>query len=106
MEGGHFESGYVLSFCWLPPAEAQSKAGAYLVERGDDERGISDIRGFEWRDYFIAETDRGLDLLANILPEIRFLDDAETLTHLHSLRFDKGPSGFGSGYSRLSRCAS
>ncbi len=82
-EGGHFESGYVLSFCWLPPAEAQSKAGAYLVERGDDERGISESRGFEWRDYFIAETDRGLDLLTNILPEIRFLDDAETLTYLH-----------------------
>jgi type IV secretion system protein TrbE len=83
MEGGHFESGYVLAFCWLPPAEAQSKAGAYLIERGDDERGISESRGFEWRDYFVAETDRGLDLLANILPEIRYLDDAETLTHLH-----------------------
>lgn len=82
-EGGHFESGYILAFCWLPPAEAQSKAGAYMVERGDDERGISDSRGFEWRDYFIAETDRGLDLLTNILPEIRFLDDAETLTYLH-----------------------
>ena len=83
-ESVHFESGYVLSFCWLPPAKAQSKAGAYLVERGDDERGISDARGFEWRDYFIAETDRALDLLTNILPEIRFLDDAETLTHLHA----------------------
>ena len=83
-EGGHFESRYVLSFCWLPPAEAQSKAGAYLVERGDDERGISESRGFEWRDYFVAETDRALDLLASILPEIRFLDDEETLTHLHA----------------------
>ena len=82
-EGEHFESGYVLSFCWLPPAETQSKAGAYLVERGDDERGVSEARGFEWRDYFVAETDRALDLLSNILPEIRFLSDAETLTHLH-----------------------
>jgi type IV secretion system protein TrbE len=83
MEGGHFESGYILTFCWLPPVEAQSKAGAYLVERGDDERVISESRGLEWRDYFIAETDRGLDLLANILPEIRLLSDEETLTHLH-----------------------
>jgi type IV secretion system protein TrbE len=83
-EGGHFESCYVLAFCWLPPAEAQSKAGAYLVERGDDERGVSESRGFEWRDYFVAETDRSLDLLTNSLPEIRFLDDAETLTHLHA----------------------
>jgi type IV secretion/conjugal transfer VirB4 family ATPase len=83
-EGEHFESRYVLSFCWLPPAEAQSKAGAYLVERGDDERGVSESRGFEWRDYFVSESDRGLDLLANILPEIRFLNDEETLTHLHA----------------------
>ena len=34
--------------------------------------------------YFVAETDRGHDLLANILPEISFLSDEETLTHLHS----------------------
>jgi type IV secretion system protein TrbE len=83
-EGGHFESGYVLSFCWLPPAETQDKAGAYLIERGDDARCISDSRGFEWRDYFIDETDRALDLLASILPEISFLSDEATLTHLHS----------------------
>jgi type IV secretion system protein TrbE len=83
-EGGHFESSYVLSFCWLPPAETQDKAGSYLIERGDDARGISDSRGFEWRDYFVAETDRALDLLSNILPEISFLSDVETLTHLHS----------------------
>jgi type IV secretion system protein TrbE len=83
-EGGHFENGYVLSFCWLSPAETQDKAGAYLIERGDDARGISDSRGLEWRDYFVAETDRALDMLTNILPEISFLSDEETLTHLHS----------------------
>jgi type IV secretion system protein TrbE len=83
-EGGHFESGYVLSFCWLPPAETQDKAGAYLIERGDDARDISDSRGLEWRDYFVAETDRALDLLSNILSEISFLDDEKTLTHLHA----------------------
>ena len=52
MEGGHFESNYVLSFCWLPPAETQDKAGAYLIERGDDVRGASESRGFEWRELF------------------------------------------------------
>jgi type IV secretion system protein TrbE len=80
----HFESFYTLSFCWLPPAETQDKAGAYLVERGEDTRSTTDRRGFEWRDYFVAETDRALDLLGNILPEARFLTDEETLTHLHS----------------------
>jgi type IV secretion system protein TrbE len=83
-EGDHFESSFVLSFCWLPPAETQDKAGAYLIERGDDVRGASESRGFEWRDYFVAETDRALDLLASILPEISFLSDEATLTHLHS----------------------
>jgi type IV secretion/conjugal transfer VirB4 family ATPase len=80
----HFESFYTLSFCWLPPAETQDKAGAYLVERGDDTKSTSDRRGFEWCDYFVAETDRALDLLGSILPETRFLSDEETLTHLHS----------------------
>ncbi|MBZ0149083.1 MAG: conjugal transfer protein TrbE, partial [Pseudorhodoplanes sp.] len=82
-EQGHFESEYTLSFCWLPPAETSDKAGAYLVDRGDDTRTTMDTRGFEWRDHFITETDRALDLLGNILSEVRFLDDGETLTHLH-----------------------
>ena len=82
-EAGHFESTYTLALCWLPPAETQDKAGSYLVERGDDERNASESRGFEWRDSFIAETERALDLLATILPEVCFLSDEETLTHLH-----------------------
>ncbi|MBK8769672.1 MAG: conjugal transfer protein TrbE [Rhizobiales bacterium] len=82
-EAGHFESNYTLALCWLPPAERQDKAGSYLVERGDDETLASEARGFEWQDHFKAETERALDLLATILPEIRFLDDEETLTHLH-----------------------
>ena len=32
---------------------------------------------------FVTETDRALDLLTAILPEVRALDDAETLTYLH-----------------------
>jgi len=83
-EAGHFESSYTLALCWLPPAETQDKAGSYLVERGDDDVDVSEARGLEWRDYFRAETERALDLLATILPEIRFLDDEDTLTHLHA----------------------
>jgi type IV secretion system protein TrbE len=82
-EAEHFESTYTLALCWLPPAESQDKAGSYLVERGDDERSASESRGFEWRDSFMAETERALGLLANTLPEVRFLNDEETLTHLH-----------------------
>jgi type IV secretion system protein TrbE len=83
-EGAHFESDYTIGFCWLPPAEAQAKAGSYLIERADRSSSAANARGFEWRDQFITETDRALDLLSNILPESRFLDDEETLTHLHA----------------------
>lgn len=82
-EAGHFESSYTLSLCWLPPAETRDKAGSYLLERGNDDTAASEARGFEWRDYFRAETERAVDLLSTILPEIRFLEDEETLTHLH-----------------------
>ena len=33
---------------------------------------------------FIAETDKALDLFANVLPSARFLSDDETLTYLQS----------------------
>ena len=82
-EGGHFETNYTLSFCWLPPAEAQSRASSYLIERADTTSSVDDARGFEWRNHFVTETDRALDLLGTILPEAQFLDDSETLTYLH-----------------------
>jgi type IV secretion system protein VirB4 len=82
-ELSHFETDCTLAFCWLPPAETQAKAGSYLIERADRTSSASEVRGFEWRDHFVIETDRALDLLGNILPEAHFLDDGETLTHLH-----------------------
>src|SRR3546814_15169876 len=42
--------------------------------------------GRDWRQEltgFVAETDRVLDLLSGFMPEVRALDDAETLTYLH-----------------------
>ena len=41
----------------------------------------------DWRgrlDAFVAETDRVFDLLDGVMPEIAWLDDAQTLTYLHS----------------------
>ena len=83
-DGAHFESDYTIGFCWLPPAEAQAKAGSYLIERADPSQPVGDARGLEWLQQFTSETDRALDLLGSILPEAQFLDDDETLTHLHS----------------------
>jgi type IV secretion system protein VirB4 len=78
--GQHFESRYHLTLVYLPPADQVARAERALMERDTPERGR------DWRQElsgFIAETDRVLDLLSGFMPEVRALDDAETLTYLH-----------------------
>lgn len=78
--GAHFESRYHLTLTFLPPPDGTDRAGRLLVERGNN------LRGRDWRqalDRFVAETDRALDLLAGFMPEVRALDDGETLSFLH-----------------------
>ncbi len=78
--GTHFESRYFLTLTFLPPPDQADAAGRALVERSDD------ARGRDWHQAlaaFVAETDRALDLLAGFMPEVRALDDGETLTYLH-----------------------
>ena len=77
--GSHFESTYHLTLVYLPPEEARSRAGHLLYENRRTE-------GVDWRerlDAFIAESERFLDLLDGVMPEVGWLDDAATLTHLH-----------------------
>src|SRR5580700_3933448 len=79
-EGSHFESRYFLTLVWLPPAEDAARAEAWLYEnRG---RGGADWRGALAG--FIDRTDRVLTLIEGFMPEAEWLDDAETLTYLHS----------------------
>jgi type IV secretion system protein VirB4 len=78
--GQHFESRYHLTLTFMPPADQADTAGRALVERSDDKQGR------DWRqalDAFVAETDRALDLFSGFMPDVRALDDAETLTFLH-----------------------
>ena len=79
-EGAHFESGYYLTLCWLPPAEDAARAEAWLYEGrakgGADGREV--LRGF------IDRTSRVLQLVEGFVPDAAWLDDAETLTYLHS----------------------
>lgn len=78
--GTHFVSGYFLTFLWLPPAEDAARAETWLYE-GREQSGVNPwelLRGFADR------TDRVLSLLDGFMPECRWLDDAETLTYLHS----------------------
>ena len=79
-EGAHFESAYFLTLCWLPPAEDAARAEAWLYEGrakgGVDAREV--LRGF------IDRTSRMLQLVEGFVPDAAWLDDAETLTYLHS----------------------
>jgi type IV secretion system protein VirB4 len=79
-ERAHFESRYYLTLTWLAPADAQAGAERAFVER----EGRGD--GRDWRQalaQFVVETDRAIDLFGTFMPDIRALDDGETLTYLH-----------------------
>ncbi|KQB55796.1 conjugal transfer protein TrbE, partial [Acidovorax sp. SD340] len=77
--GSHFESGYHLTLLYLPPEEARSRAGNLLYEHRKAE-------GVDWRERlgaFVAETERFLDLLDGVVPELGWLADGQMLTYLH-----------------------
>ncbi|MCR8547761.1 conjugal transfer protein TrbE [Salipiger sp. P9] len=79
-EGSHFVSGYFLTLLWLPPAEDAARSESWLYE-GRETSGVNpweQVRGF------IDRTDRVLALLEGFMPDCHWLDDAATLTYLHS----------------------
>lgn len=79
--GALFESGYVLTFTYLPPAENIGRAEQLLIESEGERRGL------DYRDHlgaFVQKTDRALDLLEQLMPEVAPLNDQETLTYLHN----------------------
>ena len=76
----HFENSYILTLLYMAPPDRVARAERALVETegGEQKR--------DWRhelDAFVAETNRTLDLLGQVMPEIAPLDDSETLTYLH-----------------------
>jgi len=79
-EESHFVSGYFLTLLWLPPAEDAARSESWLYE-GRETSGVNpweQVRGF------IDRTDRVLALLDGFMPDCHWLDDAATLTYLHS----------------------
>ncbi|MCE6076379.1 conjugal transfer protein TrbE [Agrobacterium vitis] len=75
-----YESSYYLTFVWLPPAEEASRMEGWLYE-GRERSGVDPrelVKGF------IDRTDRVLHLVEGFVPEADWLDDADTLTYLHS----------------------
>lgn len=81
-DSDHYESLYHLTLVWLPSADSEARAERALVEGG------SPGQGRDWREAlgrFVADTDRALDLLSGLMPDVRALDDEETLTFLHNM---------------------
>ncbi|MDQ0252470.1 type IV secretion system protein VirB4 [Sphingomonas kyeonggiensis] len=80
-EGGraHFESRYLLTLQYLPEPDRTDAASRAMLDRGEG-------KGRDWHEalaQFVGETDRIQDLLSGLLPEMRALEDGETLTYLH-----------------------
>jgi type IV secretion/conjugal transfer VirB4 family ATPase len=80
-EGAHFESSYFLTLLYLPPPEEAGRTERFLYE-GRDRDGDADAR--EVQRGFVDRTERVLGLIEGFMPELKWLDDAETLTYLHS----------------------
>jgi len=75
-----YESSYFLTFVWLPPAQEASRMESWLYE-GREKSGVDP---WELLNSFVDRTDRVLHLVEGFVPEAGWLDDAETLTYLHS----------------------
>ena len=81
-EGRHFESRYFMTFTYLPPEEAVSTAESLLLENAPSGRGAEGMYRAALGG-FLASVRQIADILAAIMPEVRELDDDETLTYLH-----------------------
>jgi type IV secretion system protein TrbE len=78
--GSHFESSYHLTLLYLPPEEATARAAKLLYEN-------TQVAGVDWRERlagFVSETERFYGLMDGVMPEMAWLDDAQTLTYLHA----------------------
>jgi type IV secretion/conjugal transfer VirB4 family ATPase len=76
----HFESRCHLTLLFLPAPDSQMRAESAFLDTGRKGEGRN------WRQElagFLDETDRLHDLLSGFMPEVRALDDAETLAFLH-----------------------
>lgn len=63
-------------------AENNSADGGLSADAGTQSGQKSAYR--DYLDRFVQETDRAIDLLSSVLPEIAPLDDEDTLTYLHA----------------------
>ncbi|AZS19160.1 conjugal transfer protein TrbE [Caulobacter sp. FWC26] len=82
-ETAHFESRYFLTLTFLPPEAAVGTVRSLLVENLPDGKGSASLYRAALEE-FRAAVSSLRDILAGVLPMVRPLDDAETLTYLHA----------------------
>jgi len=75
----HYESVYYLTLVYLPPSDISNRLKSLFIENGS--KVAVDYKA--QLNLFSVEVVRLLDLLRGVIPEIRLLDDDETLTYLH-----------------------
>ncbi len=80
-EGRHFETAYYLTFTYFPPEDRAQRAEGLILETPDGKRSFNH---WDHLARFAMLTDRALDLLSGIMPEVKALDDVQTLTYLHA----------------------
>ena len=80
-EGSHFETTFYLTLCWLPPEDKVSRIEEMFLEKAKDESQKNEM---DYLGNFITETDRAIDLLGTLFPEISPLCDEEMLSYLHA----------------------
>lgn len=80
--GAHFESSYFVTFVWRMPDSRQNAATAFFY----DDPEIQDAAHHNARDlaYFQKAVAELVDIMRGVFAEVAELDDAETLTYLHS----------------------
>ncbi|HEY0180356.1 MAG TPA: glycosyltransferase [Dokdonella sp.] len=91
-----------MTVLFVPPSEGQARLQGLLYE-GREHIAI------DWReqlDAFVRASDRLLNLLEGVMPEIACIVDAETLTDLHSAVSGRAQSGAGARGAVPSGCAS
>jgi type IV secretion system protein VirB4 len=80
-QGVHFETDYYATFTWLPPEERIGKAGRLFIENAGREGAASCHQHLE---FFQRLTGTLASLLEGFMPMLDILDDAATLTYLHT----------------------
>lgn len=91
--GEHFESAYYCTMIWMPPPLIEAAAEALFFDDDDEPAGLSrreigrrraDQAAAEYLAAFAAERNRLVAQFASIFPSVVPLNDAETLSYLHS----------------------